>query len=568
MKKIITVVLLLLAIMYPMNMIQADEPQTQVTSETVSLIDKGRVAFSNVTFNMSNHMSTGYTTLVMGYSTTYTIDLNNILQYFNHYSAGNVSNIYLQFELEAYYTGYTSAEYQWLSSNPDWNPLTQRVNIGTIMPIQTIAEIWWNIIGQSGGAPSSSTGSLRIRNVSVVVQYSTAIDLYTQISSLNELPSGTTPYNSYNSENNLKDMFETEEIVVPEIVVNGDYTWSFYFDFEDGTKLKAMNVVMPDQIKTTEFMVVRYFATSDYKFLWFLYTLDVDNLYNSDYVIWNITTNEFTQIVSGKLRGKPFVTGNGYSTYNMVYVDVAIPWEIDDVIQVDFSYKYRYHYPLPWPYYGKVQNGYVTRVKDGTASHTYAWWVRWNVIHVSALLIDSIFNAGWFEEDQIKDITSEYNLEKKTEYLSFFNEKSNDGPFTLNDLFPTGHKVYRFFIGQHDKFGSNAVDVTDVVALNFRYVVDGWEYFIPEPPQEFPNPDPSHPDSPDGLDFDLDKIFGGWLSDLWIQFYPIVAIALSVFFGAITYKFSNWALQKKLKDKAWVSVAFMLGFVLLFFTFG
>ena len=131
---------------------------------------------------MSNYMSVGYQTLIMGSSTTYTIDLTNVLQFLDHYNVSNVSNVYIQFDLEAVYTGLTAAEYQWLSSNVDWDSATERVNLGTTIPTSVTAEVWWNVIGQSGGAPSTTTGSLRVRTgLTLLSVYTTNRTIHTNI---------------------------------------------------------------------------------------------------------------------------------------------------------------------------------------------------------------------------------------------------------------------------------------------------------------------------------------------------------------------------------------------------
>ncbi|MDY0209850.1 MAG: hypothetical protein RBQ91_00390 [Acholeplasma sp.] len=562
MKKILSTIILtttfLMILALPVK--ASTEDFSTVDKESISLIDKNLVSFNNVEFNLSNYNSVGYVVLKMGYSTTYTVNLSNILSYLNDYEASNISKTYLEFDLQAVYTGTPEENHRWYSSNTDWDYETKRLDLKGNVPTSSSIEVWWNN-GSSGGAPSTTTGGLRIYSIRFVVEYTEPVELYTTITNLNQLPFGNNLLNSYDISNNLAEVLENEVTTVPIIEVNNDYSWNFYFDFDDDQRFKAMNVVMPESIETTEFKHIRYFATSDYQFLLMFYNLNSQNVYDSDYVIWNITTSEFQQVVSDVIYGKPFVTGNGYSTYNMIYVDVSIPYEMDDVTSIDFSYKYRYHYPLPFPYYGSTQNGYKTLVKGVTTEHTFAWWVRFNMVHLSAIAIDHIGNFGWFEEDQIKEVTSSYTAEKKTDFLSYLNSKS-DINYTMSDVFPTNSKVYRVFLGQHDKLGSNAVDIIEPVALNLRYVNDSVEHFVPNPEQVIPTPDPSHPGDP--IIEENENQFLKGLGEIWSTWYTIISIGLSIVLGVYTFKIITFAISKKVKHRALIQLGLISLYIMLF----
>ena len=523
MKKIISMVLLLLAVIYPINMISASEPEQSVSNESTELISKGLVAFSNVTFNMSNHMSTGYTTLVMGSSTTYTINLSTVLQYFEHYSISNVSNVYLEFDLEAVYTGFTESQYQWLSSNGSWNSTTKRLALGSSLPSSATAEVWWNVIGQSGGAPSSTTGGLRIRRITLVIEYSAPVTLYTQIADWSELPAGTKPFNDYES---YEEFETTGNMIVVDLIENG-LNYDIYFDFGDA-KFVAVGVTLPSKVTSKEILFTRYFSTSDAKFLWFFFDLDNSNPYNSDFLIWNLQTGEFREATTGTVYGMPYVTGDGISTYNMVYTDLVIPWEIDSIVQVRMSYEYRYHYLFTG--YGEWQTVSSQDMYAGAQTGTFApWWNPFARLYYNILLKDSV--GELWDYDQIEDVTSDYNIDKKTTFVNFINEQA-ELTLTMAEVFPTGSTVGKIFLGQFDKFGSNGVQIKDVVVMEIRYMTEGVEYSSVYPPQVIPDPEPP---------FD-DKLtpFEAFINELWkivTSLYLVFCIAIGLFASKYTYKF-------------------------------
>lgn len=549
MKKLLMVILFSLALFIPISYIQAEEPISQVSSETVSLIDKGKVGFSNVTLDMSNYMSIGYQTLIMGSSTTYTIDLTNVLQFLDHYNVSNVSNVYIQFDLEAVYTGLTEAEYQWLSSNVDWDSATERINLGTTIPTSVTAEVWWNIIGQSGGAPSTTTGSLRVRTINFVIEYTQPIELYTQISSWNDLPAGQNTFNDFVTYTDFQNEPTLTTVSLEEI--NGLH--DIYFDFNEIDRYVAKGVTLPSTVTDKTVKFVWYFATVDEKYLWFFYDLDYSNPMNSDFLIWNLVNGEYREIITGTVYGMPYATGDGISTYNMLYTDLVIPWEIDSIVSVKMSYSYRYHYLIGG--YGDWQTVTSQDLFEGAKTDVDVPW--WNPF--ARLLYDVIFdnsNVTLWDIDQIVDVTTEYDADKKALFTNFINEQAELN-LAMVDIFPVGSTVAQIFLGQKDKFGSNGVEAKDVVVLEIRYVSDGVEYSSVYPDQIIPDPDPTFSESPDFLT-SLFNEFWKLASALYIVFCLIV--------GFIATKFTFWALPVKYSGKPWIYVLLVLGYAFVIYS--
>lgn len=550
MKKLLMVILFALALFIPISYVQAEEPISQVSSETVSLIDKGKVGFSNVSLDMSNYMSVGYQTLIMGSSTTYTIDLTNVLQFLDHYNVSNVSNVYIQFDLEAVYTGVTQAEYQWLSSNVDWDSATERINLGTTIPTSVTAEVWWNVIGQSGGGPSTTTGSLRVSTIKFVIEYSVPVELYTQLNDWTELPTGDKPLNDYVS---YAEFETTGNMIAVEMDDLGNGTHDIYFDFSDVNRYVAKGVTLPSVVTDKTIKLARFFATSDAKFLWFFYDIDSSNPYNSDFLIWNLLTGEFREIITGTVYGMPYATGDGISAYNMLYTDLVIPWEIESIVSVKMSYSFRYHYLVGG--YGDWQTVTSQDLFEGAKTDVDSpWWNPFARLYYDVWFENSI--GTLWEFDQIVDVTTEYDADKKALFTNYINEQAELN-LAMADIFPVGSTVAQIFLGQKDKFGSNGVEAKDVVLLEIRYVSDGVEYSSVYPDQIIPDPDSTFSEEPDFLTT-LFNEFWKLASALYIIFCLIV--------GFIATKFTFWALPVKYSGKPWIYVLLVLGFAFVIYS--
>lgn len=453
-----------------------------IESEEVSLIDQGRVSISNVDYEISDYMSMGYITLNMGYSSTYTITLANISQQLQYLDLDNVSSTYLQFELEAIYTGYSSDQYQWLSSNPLWMSGSQRLDLNKRIPSAATVEVWWNVIGQSGGAPSMAQGGLRLRSIKLVVEYATPIELYTPISNWNELPAGSKPFNDYES---YQQFTQDGNMIVPDLILNESGYYDIYFDFDD-LKYVANGVTLPKAVNEKEILLTRYFATTEYRFLWFFFDLNPSNPYDSDFLIWNLTTGQFNELITGIVYGMPYVEGNGYSTYNMAYTDLVIPWKLDSIVSVKMSYKYRYHY-LTFNT-GSWQEVVSQDLYAGALSNSFApWWNPFARVYYNTWMDKSI--GKLWDYDQIENITDQYDEADKTKFVNFINEQG-DLNLTMDAIFPSGATISKLFLGQFDKFGSKAVEIKDVVMMEIRYMNDGIEYSSVYPKQIIPDPKP------------------------------------------------------------------------------
>ena len=130
---------------------------------------------------------------------------------------------------------------------------------------------------------------------------------------------------------------------------------------------------MPSTVTDKTVKFVWYFATVDEKYLWFFYDLDYSNPMNSDFLIWNLVNGEYRETITGTVYGMPYATGDGISTYNMLYTDLVIPWELESIVSVKMSYSYRYHYLVGG--YGEWQTVTSQDLFEGAKTDVNSpWW--------------------------------------------------------------------------------------------------------------------------------------------------------------------------------------------------
>lgn len=555
MKKIISAVLVLMILLTSSLMVDASEVVTEISEESVSLVDKGMVSFSNVTFSQTNYISTGYVTLNMGYSTTYTVNLSNVIQYFDYYSHSNVANVYLQFDLGSVYTGYTDAQQQWLSSNMFWDKDSKRLSLGTSIPASATIEIWWNLVGQSGGAPSTAPGGIRLYSINLVVEYANPIGLYTELTSFEQLPEGNNLFNSYQD---LYAIPASEEVADAIIQEAGNGLHNIYLELESGNYL-VKNVTLPEPLRQRNPPSVNYFATKDYKFIQF-FTNSKPNAIERDYLLWNLTTGEYNMITSGIIYGYPRVGGNGLTNYNMMYVDYAVPWEIDKVISIQIELTYRYHYI--WRSYGEDITEVRTLFNGAYTNIAMPWWTKYMGLYQFAL--SSIQeNARFLALNQIKDVTSSYDTTKKAQFVSFLNANNKQGiTFTMEQVFPYDVTIAQVFIGQFDKLWSDGVEPVGLVLMEMRWETSGVEYALPYPDNITPTPPPVFPGDPVGAPDPLTLL----LEAIWKFIRSLWPIAVAFISFAMMYYGFKWFVPKKYRYNLIIRAIVLAGiFIVIYY---
>lgn len=526
MKKITILLLLIVStLIFQTLQTEAEEVDTQLSKETVTLIDKGRVAFSNVDFNQSNYNSTGYVTLNMGYSTRYTMDLSNILQYFDYYEQENVSRIYLQFDLDAVYTGIAIEQHRWLSSNSNWDEATQTIDLNNELTNTVEAEVWWNINGQSGGAPSiADTGSLRIYKINLVVEYVVPIDVYTVIEDWAQLPIGT---KLLTNDITIEDFFNDGQLTLIQIEETVPDKFDLFFNLAEGDFV-ARDIQIPRQKNTGTPIFTFYFATTTERFLVFLYQLNEENIWDSDFVVWNLNTSEFNESYTQTIYGVSSVRGDGINHINMMFVDIVIPWDLDSIVSITMSYQYRHHY-LIGGFGDWIKVNKRTLVEGSSTAYELPYYRVWSWFVTK--VVNQMVGGNILERSQIREVTGEYNLADKVEFASKINNQY-DLSLSHSNIFIPQAKVYELYLGQSNKFGSNAVELKDVAILNIRYMNDFQEYSFDFPPQLITDAYSNYDDKPSFLD----KVWA-FIVKLYLPFCLIVSAVLTKFVYELAPKF-------------------------------
>ncbi len=519
-KLIITLLLIVSGLMFQTLRTEAEEDLI-ISSERVELISKGRVNFSKIDFNLSNYTSTGYVTLEMGYSEIYEIDLSNILQFIENYDAENVKRMYLDFSLASVYTGVPEAQTQWVSPHPDWDVATKTIDLGTSFTNTVTAEIWWNIIGQSGGAPSmTETGGLRIYSIHFVIEYETPIEIYTPINGWEELPIGTS---LMTNDKSIQDFFEQGEVNPVQLDKVSDNNYDIYFDLLQGQYV-AKNITLPTSKNNREPIFSFYFASTTERFLILYYDLNQENIWDSDFIVWNLTLGQYDEAFTQTVYGVASVRGDGLQTINMMFVDIVIPWDLDSIVSVKLQYEYRHHYIIggfgDW-----IKVTKQTVIEGSTTAYElpyYRFWSRFVTNAVNQMVGDRIL-----QRSQIREVTSEYDLNKKVEFTEKINDQKNLNLSQSNIFIPQA-KVYELYLGQSNKNFSNAVEMKEIVLMNIRYMNDFQEYEYNFPKQVITDAESKFEDKMT------------WLDKIWEFISRIYLIFAFVAPIAITYYLVDW----------------------------
>lgn len=459
MKKII--ILIMAVLLIPLSFIQlkaSENDEYTVYYEQKSLIDKMVIVSGGATVDETNYASTGYLTLAMGNSTTFNIDLSNFQNMFNYFDTDNISSIVIDFELGSVYTGVAQEDQQWVSTYPNWDVASQSITFDLEdLPSSMSVVAWWNVIGESGGAPSIKPGSLRFYSANIIVNYTSPVLLYETITNFSDIPDTNGAY------------------TMVEFTPNNDGTFRALFYGVDDVMYLVSSMELPDEVGSPE---RAYFYTDNgFNYLFFAIgsslTGTVENMMlNKDWLCWNLDTGAWELTRTYTIHGKAYGAGNGITNYNKLYVDLIIPFEVDDLLSVTFNYQYRYHYLLGKP--GDWQTVTNQTLMNGAKSSSGAtpWWSNYISSYFILLRTASYLSSTFIKEDQIKDITADVDAQYKSDYVAYMQEKGT-GTYTVNSIFMTDFKAYQIYLGQFDRFGSNGIEAKDIAIVNMRVQVDG-----------------------------------------------------------------------------------------------
>lgn len=303
----------------------------------------------------------------------------------------------------------------------------------------------------------------------------------------------------------------------------------------------AENILLPQKVLDQDKIEAYYFSTEEANFIWFFFnevTTVPQSIRNDNWLIWNLDTGEWKQTIHTTIHGMPFYGGNNLQNYNTVYVDMAVPYPVDDIISIDVSFDYRYHYFFP-SYYGEWQEDYVVSLISGEKSElNQPWWnfilgLNWVILYNE---IEKTVNPDNWLRNQIEllEVDSVY----KDNFLVFLQEQGS-GTYTMNKVFPQGSSVYRLFLGQFERFGSNSVEVRDVIYTNVRYQYQGVDYTEPYPSQDTPDPAPTYPNDDGKTPGFLLKLWNWILKNPTTVITIIVIGAVSIFVLPILLNFMS-----------------------------
>lgn len=460
MKKLFT--LILVALLIPLSFIQlkASEPEDYtVYYEQKSLIDKMVIISGGATVDENNYASTGYLTLAMGSSTTFNIDLSNFQNMFSYFDADNIASVVIDFELGSVYTGVPQENQQWVSTYPNWDIASQSITFDLEdLPSSMSVVAWWNVIGESGGAPSIKPGSLRFYSANIIVNYTAPVLLYETITNFSDIPDTNGAY------------------TLVQFTPNNDGTFRALFNGIDGVMYLVSSMELPDEVGSPEYA---YFYT-DNGFNYLFFALGsalgqtVENIMvNKDWLCWNLDTGAWELTRTYTVHGKTYASGNGITSYNKLYVDLIIPFDVENLLSITFNYEYRYRYlietkPGEWQ---TVTNQTLLNGAKSSSGNT-PWWSNFVTSYFVLLNTARYITTSYITEGQIVDITSDVDAEYKSDYVQYMQENGT-GTYSVNSIFMPDFKAYKIYLGQFDRFGSNGIEARNIAIVNMRVQLSG-----------------------------------------------------------------------------------------------
>lgn len=512
MKKIIIALLIITSLLITISAKASESlgDHLVIDRETVDLLMDDRVSFSaNTDYDKSNWISTGYVTLPMGFGTTYTIHLDGVYEDLNYYSRDNVKSVKIQYTFDQVYTGLIDEDTQWLSNNSNWNSTKNQLTISKD-DLEAEAQIWWNVKGQSGGAPTAGyPGFLRLNSIVLVVEYTDTVVLYEDVSSFSEIPETDGQYTLVDFEKNT----------------NG--TFKAFFHAIDGKVYRVKSMVLPEAAGDVTRAI--YYTEDGNHLLWFMLSNSTDlsssSIIYNDWLVWSLDTGDFKITKNYTVHGKAYGAGDGFTTYNLLYVDVIFPFEIDDLLSITFNYDYRYHYFVGKPGTWQTVNN-QTLFKGETTTTSAPWWNVTTALYTQLLQSSDNFVSRAWEFNQINDITEKVDNKYKSDYVNWMKENGT-GTYSVNSIFMPNFKAYKVFLGQFDKFGSNGIEAKDIVLVNFRAEIEGFQLPITVFPgiDQVDIPDTGLPNVPNisGPDF---SVLAAFFSEAakWLLSNPAVLV--------------------------------------------
>lgn len=451
MKKILSLIIAALIIPFTFTQLKANEnDEYTVYYEQKTLIDKMVIISGGETKDESTYPSTGYITLAMGNSTTFNIDLSNFQNMFSYFDADNITSVVIDFDLGSIYTGVAQENQQWVSTYPGWDIATQSITFDLEdLPSSMSVEAWWNVIGESGGAPSVKPGALRFYSANIIVNYAEPVLLYEQITNFADLPDTDGAY------------------TLVEFTPNNNGTFRALFHGIDGVMYLVPSMELPEEAGSPERAI--YYTEDGNHLLWFIisdnFVIGGESIMSKPWLVWSLDTGQFTITKNYTIHGKAYGEGNLFSRYNMLYVDVIFPFDIDELLTITFNYTYRYHYLFGDPGAWQTVNN-QTYINGEYSAVKPPWWNPFARLYFN--------KSKLLDYNQIEEFTDEIDADYKSDFVAYM-QKNGTGTYTVNSIFMEGYQGYRIFLGQFDKFGSNGIEVKDIILVNFRAEIPGYK---------------------------------------------------------------------------------------------
>lgn len=237
------------------------------------------------------------------------------------------------------------------------------------------------------------------------------------------------------------------------------------------------------------------------------------NLMDNSWIYWNLTNGQYMRSEINVIRGLIHVNST-----TMLYADIVIPHNIDDLLSIVVEYDYQYKYLNgsvgAWQ---KVTDKYLN---NDVKTHIQIPWYSSPLNFYNFILK----KTNLFAQNQISKVetTAKYK-ESYVEKFNSYNEKLGlPNNYTVSTLFPNNSNVYRLYLGSYNKWWAIGLNVRDFGVVAYRYIYNGVEYSNPYPETEIPDYEHENPII-DGVNNFFNK---GWGIFLKYAAYLIPVLAL------------------------------------------
>lgn len=241
---------------------------------------------------------------------------------------------------------------------------------------------------------------------------------------------------------------------------------------------------------------VHYFTDNNQRYLvgfyesndtWINNNSFVDDIIDNSWIVWNMTTGDFTRSETNTVHAKVTSRSKGIRYTNQLWAEVVFPHDLDDLLSISVGYEYRHVYLIgnkgSWQ---SVNEQFLFKNEKGNFELP---WYNSLFGFYNWAINSNRYTRNLFGIDQIEELTPDATY--MNEYVEWMNERNVENEinkvYTTNEIFVPNSKTYSLYLGTFNKFGSVNLDTRNFAVFKYRYEYKGVIYSNPYPKIEAPD---------------------------------------------------------------------------------